>query len=318
MKLRTKASLFLSILLAAIFLGQAAYFQYFLEETLLGQTHHRQEEIARLLADRLDAVIRGAQTDLLNIAANLDFRTLQERRIPALESDLRAVYSHNSLFDNGFFILDSQGRGLVDYPVGSDFRGKDFSFREYFQKTRDEKRPVISKSYISRRTGAPVITFTAPLKSYDGALFGVIAGSVNLLRDNLFGLFKGNQIGRTGKIMIYDLKGQLIFHPDPEIILKEARPSEYRLAPEQFLPGARHDSPRRARRDGSLHFVQPDEQHGLGGGPADRIPGNIGPGGGHEEGCFSGPAAGPDRRHRGRDLGHGHPGQAHSGPQPEY
>ena len=35
MKLRTKASLFISILLVLIFLGQAVYFQFFLEKALL-------------------------------------------------------------------------------------------------------------------------------------------------------------------------------------------------------------------------------------------------------------------------------------------
>jgi len=235
MKLRTKASLFLSILLAAIFLGQALYFYYFLEKALLSQTHHRQEEIVSLLGDRLDAGIRSSQNDLLNMAAHLDFRLLQEKNSGLLESYLQSALNFNSDFDNGYFILDAQGRGLADYPVGSDFRGKDFSFREYFQKTRDEKRPVISKIYVSRRTGAPVITFTAPLRSYDGNFFGLMAGSMNLLRDNMFGVFKGNRIGQTGKILIYDSKGQLIFHPDPGIILNQARLNEYQITSELFL-----------------------------------------------------------------------------------
>jgi len=250
MKLRTKASLFLSILLAAIFLGQAVYFFYFLEKALLSQTHHRQEEIVSLLGDRLDAGIRSAQTDLLNIAAHLDFTLLKEKKSDLLESYLQSAYNHNSNFDNGFFILDPQGRGLADYPARTDFLGQDFSFREYFQKTRDEKRPVISKSYISRRTGAPVITLTAPLKSYDGNFFGLLAGSVNLLRDNMFGIFKGNRIGQTGKILIYDSKGQLIFHPDPGIILNQARLTEYGISPELFLQkgqGTIH----RANREGN-------------------------------------------------------------------
>jgi diguanylate cyclase (GGDEF)-like protein len=234
MKLRTKASLFLSILLVLVFLGQAVYFQFFLEKALLSQAHYRQEEIVSLLGDHLDDGIKSAQVDVLNIAAHLDFGMLREKKIPYLESYLESAYTHNSSFDNGLFILDGQGRGLADYPAGTDFRGKDFSFREYFQKTRDEKRPVISKSYISRRTGAPVITFTAPLKRYDGTLFGVLGGSVNLLRDTMFGIFKGNRFGRTGKILIYDLRGNLIFHPDPGVILNEARLTEFRIAPELF------------------------------------------------------------------------------------
>jgi diguanylate cyclase (GGDEF)-like protein len=235
MKLRTKASLFLSILLAAIFLGQAIYFYYFLEKTLLSQAHHRQEEIVKLLGDRLDAGIRSAQNDLLSIAAHLDFQWLKEKNSGLLESYLHSALNFNSDFDNGYFILDGQGRGLADYPAGADFRGQDFSFREYFQKTRDEKRPVISKTYVSRRTGAPVITFTAPLRSYDGNFFGLMAGSMNLLRDNMFGVFKGNRIGQTGKILIYDSAGKLIFHPDPGIILNQSRLAEYRITSQLFL-----------------------------------------------------------------------------------
>ena len=234
MKLRTKASLFFSILLVLVFLGQAVYFQYFLERALLSQTHLRQEEIVSLIGDYLDEGIRSAQTDVLNIAGHLDFGMLRKKNIDYLESYLQSAYTHNSSFDNGLFILDAQGLGLADYPAGVDFRGKDFSFREYFQKTRDEKRPVISQSYISRRTGAPVITFTAPLKSYDGILFGVLGGSVNLLRDTMFGIFKGNRFGRTGKILIYDSRGNLIFHPDPGILLNEAGLTEYRIAPDLF------------------------------------------------------------------------------------
>ncbi len=234
MKLRTKASLFLSILLVAVFLGQVIYFYYFLEKALLRQAQQRQEEIVSLLGERLDAGIRTAQTDLLNIAAHLDFSWIKEEKHDRLESYLESASYHNSNFDNGFFILNAQGQGLADYPIGMDFLGKDFSFREYFQKTRDEKRPVISKTYISKRTGAPVITFTAPLRSYDGKFFGLIAGSVNLLRDNMFGIFKGNRIGQTGKILIYDSRGQLIFHPDPGIIMNQARLSGYRISPELF------------------------------------------------------------------------------------
>ena len=317
MKLRTKASLFLSILLVAIFLGQTVYLYYFLEKALLRQTHQRQEEIVSLLGDRLDAGIRSAQTDLLNIAAHLDFTWLKEKKHDLLESYVQSAFSHNSNFDNGFFILDAQGRGLVDYPAGTDFRGQDFSFREYFQKTRDEKRPVISKSYVSRRTGAPVITFTSPLRSYDGNFLGLMAGSINLLRDNMFGIFKGNRIGQTGKILIYDSKGQLIFHPDPGITLNQDRLTEYRISPELFLQqGKRHDSPLQSGGKRRLHFLLPNAQRGLDRGPSDRIPGNLSSPGGLTKGVGPGPAAGPDRRHRVRDLGHGNIGKAHSGPQP--
>lgn len=223
MKLRTKAFLFLSSLLLLVLLGQAVYFQVFLEETLLAQVHVRQEELARLLAHRLDRLIQDAQNDVLNLSRQFRLASLEPDRRKELEEALRTAFLHNAVFDNGFFVLDRQGRGLADYPVSENFRGRDFSFREYFQKTRDGRGPVISAPYRSRRTGAPVITFTTPLLAYDGEFRGILAGSVNLLRDNVLGSLKNERIGRTGQVILYDSGGRLFFHPDPEIVVQDER-----------------------------------------------------------------------------------------------
>jgi diguanylate cyclase (GGDEF)-like protein len=223
MKLRTKASLFLSSLLLLVLLGQAVYFQLFLEKTLLAQVHVRQEELARLLAHRLDSLIKDAQNAVLSLARQFRLASLEPDRRKELEETLRTAFIHNAMFDNGFFVLDHQGRGVADYPVSENFRGRDFSFREYFQATRDRRGPVISAPYRSRRTAAPVITFTAPLLAYDGEFRGILAGSVNLLSDNVLGSLKNERIGQTGQVILYDSGGRLFFHPDPEITVQEEK-----------------------------------------------------------------------------------------------
>ena len=238
MKLRTKASLFLALLLSLVLLGQAVYFQFFLEKTLLAQVHLRQEELARLLANRLDNLIQDTQNDVLSISRQIPEMAPDPDRLRRLEEFLRRATLYNSMFDNGFFILDREGRGLADYPVSENFKGLDFSFRAYFQQTREGRGPFISAPYRSRRTGAPVITFTSPLLGYDGEFFGILAGSVNLLRDNILGSLRYERIGRTGQIIIYDSSGQLVFHPNSELILPDEKQTGRRML-FSFPPGDR-------------------------------------------------------------------------------
>ena len=132
-----------------------------------------------------------------------------------------------------------------------------------------------------------------------GIFYGIMAGSVNLLRDNMFGIFKGNRIGQTGKILIYDSRGQLIFHPDPGIILNPARLTEYRITPELFLQKGK-GTIHRANREGNEVCISFFRMAG-----ADWIVALqtesreiLAPAGGLAKGGGPGLAAGPGRRDR--------------------
>ncbi len=175
------------------------------------------------MGNNLDTFILNSQTDLMNIAQHMNIQALLEGKLGKTETYLQSAFSANSRFDNGFFVLDAQGILVVDYPV-SESRGINLAFREYFKKTFSEKKPIISSPYLSKRTGSRVITFTVPLLSYQSNFLGLFAGSVNLLRDTFAGSIRDFHIGQTGKIMVYDSKGKIVYYPDIDLTSQEGEP----------------------------------------------------------------------------------------------
>lgn len=225
MKLQAKASLFLSALLLIALLSQGGLFSYFLDNSLRDKASQDLLQEAAQLSSRLDDFILNTQTDILNISQGLNIQALLGGKLGRIETFLQTNFFSNSRFDNGFFILDSQGNLLVDYPV-SEIRGKNFAFREYFQRTLAEKKPIISAPYRSKRSGAMVITFTAPLLSYDGKFWGLLAGSINLLRYNFAGNLRDIRIGKTGKIFIYDSQGKILHSSLSDFLVQDGGPSK--------------------------------------------------------------------------------------------
>ncbi len=81
--------------------------------------------------------------------------------------------------------------------------------REYFQRTLALRRSVISDVFVSRVDRQPAVAVTAPIFKADGALFGVIAGTLDL---SAF-----EQLARTfgtldeARIFILDKHGRVIY-----------------------------------------------------------------------------------------------------------
>lgn len=215
MKLQAKMSLFISAFLLAALFSLGGILSYFLDKSLNNKANQDLLHFADEVSGRLDAFILDSQTDILNIAHHMNIPALQEGRLGKIENYLQSAFYANSRFDNGFFILNAQGILVVDYPV-SESRGINVAFRDYFKKTFSEKKPIISSPYVSKRTGVMVLTFTVPLLSYQGHFLGLFAGSVNLLRKTFIGSIRDIQIGQTGKIMVYDSKGKILYYPELE------------------------------------------------------------------------------------------------------
>jgi diguanylate cyclase (GGDEF)-like protein/PAS domain S-box-containing protein len=223
MKLQAKVSIFLSALLLTALLTQWGILSYFIDKSLRNKANQDLLQEAAHVSNSLDSFIINSQADLMSITQHMNIEALLGGKLRKIETYLESAFSANSRFDNGLFILDTQGILIVDYPV-SKSRGVTLAFREYFKRTLSEKKPIISSPYLSKRTGARVITFTVPLLSCQGNFLGLFAGSVNLLQYNFAGSLRDIQIGQTGKIMIYDSKGKIVYYPDINRTSQEGEP----------------------------------------------------------------------------------------------
>ena len=127
-----------------------------------------------------------------------------------------------TIFDNGLFLFSREGKIIVESPYLPGRRGRDIAFREYYRKTVASLKPQISDPYISTHNpGKPAVILTAPLIDANGKLQAILAGSLDLTRDNFLGKLSQVKIGDTGYLYMYNSSRTVIMHPDQRRILKK-------------------------------------------------------------------------------------------------
>ncbi|BCS52452.1 diguanylate cyclase [Geobacter sp. SVR] len=220
--LKTKMSLVVSLLVTALMVASAfpiiSYFEKRFRDTIAAQQYALITEIAR----DLDNTIKRTQDAIIAKAATIPGRAVTDHSLAQrlLSSDSGLL----TLFDNGIYLFSSQGRLIAESP---DLRrqGQSYAFREYFRRTIESGKPVISAPFLSSQTHHhPTMMFTAPVFGPDGTIIAVLGGSIDLTKDNLLGEHARTRIGTTGYIYIYDTRRTMIMHPDRSRILKQDVP----------------------------------------------------------------------------------------------
>jgi diguanylate cyclase (GGDEF)-like protein len=172
------------------------------------------------ICDSIDANLQESQQALLAEAPlflSLDMENpTQAQRLLDTRPALHAI------FDNGLFLFSRDGRIIVESPYLPNRRGRDIAFREYYKKTVATMKPQISDPYISTHNpGKPAVILTAPLIDSKGRLLAILAGSLDLTKDNFLGKLSRVKIGDTGYLYLYNSSRTIIMHPDQRRLLKK-------------------------------------------------------------------------------------------------
>ena len=204
------ATFFTALLTASLFLlhYEGESLKHSILEGLDGQAKIASHGIASFIDDGL----RASNA----VSATLPIDALLRGRLGEVESHLKQMSEVFPAFQNGLFILDREGRLLVDYPPHPELRGQSFAFREYYQRTMQEQKGTVGQPYQSKRTGKPVLTFTAPVRDASGRIIAVVACSVDLLSQEALGGYRKQKVGKTGYLYVFDKSRQLVLHPDDE------------------------------------------------------------------------------------------------------
>ena len=223
MKLATKASLLITIMVMVLFVPVSSVVLHFQEDLLRKATFNTVDAVVKNAALLVASVVENAHRSANALAATLPVEALHEGHLEPLEAHLKKGYDTQN-FRNGIFLLDPRGKVLLDYPAHPDMRGRAMAFREYFVRTMAERRGVVSEPYISARTGKPVLTVTAPILGGDGSVLAVLACSYDLLDPGVLGGIRDQRLGRTGYMYLFDRSRLMILHPDSKRILKRDIP----------------------------------------------------------------------------------------------
>jgi signal transduction histidine kinase/ActR/RegA family two-component response regulator len=225
--LGTKTTALLAAIATGVFAIATAASLHFQERSLETAILKGLEGQAQTAASGISGFVEESLREAQAVAATLP--PLASTPPRDLEAHLERMFRSFPKFENGIFVLDRHGTFVADYPSHPELRGDSFAFREYFLRALREKRPVVGKPYLSKRTGKPVLTFAAPVLDGHGELTAVVACSVDLLSREALGGYRSQKIGETGYLYVFDAARQLIVHPQDDRLLAFVEEGKNRL-----------------------------------------------------------------------------------------
>ncbi len=170
-------------------------------------------------ADEIDQKFYARQASLQALAINVPKKSLNDPVSLQLYLDQNA--SLKSLFEN-FLIFDVQGRQLANLNEPALSGSIDPAHRNYIKDTLLRRKGVISAPQRNLRTQRSVVTLTVPVFDEDGQAALILAGVVDLERDNFLGQLAQLKIGRSGYFYVVTGDGTIVTHPNKSHILQNA------------------------------------------------------------------------------------------------
>jgi diguanylate cyclase (GGDEF)-like protein/PAS domain S-box-containing protein len=162
-----------------------------------------------ILRDSLAATARHVPPEAWTDAALMGRQLLDK---PALGTMFSAIYAVAP--DGQSFSRVVGGQLSNDLPHIAD--------RAYFRQAVASDQPVISKVVWAKVLKVPVVILAVPVRSADGRLLGVLAGSVAVNATQLFSEVRTSAQNAGGLDLIIDREGVVIAHPDPARVMKPA------------------------------------------------------------------------------------------------
>jgi diguanylate cyclase (GGDEF)-like protein/PAS domain S-box-containing protein len=223
MRMRTKLTLIVSVLLTFLLAGGAAITVDRFEKALVAEIFRGQFAMLSSAAEELDTRMATAHLTLIAAAATIPRDALDDA--DRLQSILDQRDDLHSIFDNHIFIFTPEGAMFTESPFAPNRRGKDFSYREYIKNTVAGGKPYISNPYITTQAHKhPVIMMTAPIFDANGKMRAILAASLDLMRDNFLGKLAQRKVGKSGYYYLTTGDRVMVMHPDKQRIFKPFPP----------------------------------------------------------------------------------------------
>jgi len=218
-KTAVTVSMLVVILITAIASFILSYFEANLKETIATQEFTLVAGMAKEVDNKLDI----AHGSLIATSKTIDPAVLADH--DKAQAFLDAQAGIKTIFDNHIFIFSPAGDIIAESPFVPDRRGRNFAHREYIKKTLELGKPYIGAPYRSSQDhGHPAIMLTAPVYDTDGKLIAILAGGLDLMKDNFLGSIAKTKLGQNGYVYIYDTNRTIIIHPDTTRTLKRDVP----------------------------------------------------------------------------------------------
>ncbi len=204
----------LAFLLIILPVVSFAIFSYVRDnERLTEAVVSRREAIAYLAAVNLKDQFDRLGDIGVSLATRVQFRKLVEEEDWEAAIKILEKVPADFPFIERVFLADTTGVLMADTPALPGVRGKNFSFRDWYQGVISTQKPYLSELY--KRTAEPqynVIAIATPIKSDDNSLLGILVMQIRL--ETVFEWSREIEVGSSGFVYFTDRKGQVAAHPN--------------------------------------------------------------------------------------------------------
>jgi signal transduction histidine kinase len=200
----------LLLVLPVLLIGAFSYLQA--SRDLSAYAYARRQALAYVAAATLKERLDHLQHIGLSLATRVRFRQLiSEGKWDAAAEILRSVPNDFPFIDR-LFLTDPKGTLTADMPALPAVRGRNFSFRDWYQGVSQNWQPYVSNVY--KRTAEPqlnVIAVAVPIKTENQSVIGILV--LQLPLNALLEWVKGIDVGPSGFVYIVDRVGRIATHP---------------------------------------------------------------------------------------------------------
>jgi methyl-accepting chemotaxis protein len=141
-----------------------------------------------------------------------------QAEITALYNDMKGQYAALGNQYLGIFLSDAKGVIYTGLREGGKEYKSNIASRDYFKKTKAEKRTVVGDMVKSKSTGKLVVVVCSPLLSPEKEFLGTFG--LVLKADYLSNMVSSQKIGQTGYAYMVNGEGMVLAHPNSEFLLE--------------------------------------------------------------------------------------------------
>ena len=226
-------------LFGALLFGLVLANYFYTERQIKADSFELQEEIAALVAARIDAFVSQKIERLSDSAISMSLHPVGSKEQQLL---VALLLKNDSAFTDAS-MMDSRGMEVIKVS-----QRKVYTSREYSDQSGSDKfkkaiqgGTYISSVYTSDRA-EPYVTIALPLKATQRDIVGVLSAETNL--KFLWQIIGNVHFGVAGYAYLVDGQGKLIAHKDPSLILRRTDLSHIHEV-QEFLhnPFARDPTP---------------------------------------------------------------------------
>jgi len=187
------------------------YFKYNAKKSVQAQ----QYELVAKLADEINTKLIILTRVLKSSADSITQDSFKDHA--SADNYIKKHISLNSVFDDNIMLFNENGQLLAESGDNSPERiMMSFIWRDYIKVPMKTHKLYISaplRATASTKLTDPMVVIAAPV-IVDGHLKGIITGSVNLYRKNIFNNNEFSHLNNDGWIYLVDANSNVIMHPD--------------------------------------------------------------------------------------------------------